>query len=48
MAGANGTKKKGFISRLIERLDKKMEEKANAKPCCGSKDKKGDRPCCSR
>ena len=32
-------KKKSFFGKLIEKLDKKMEEKAKAKPCCDSKDK---------
>ncbi|MFC1576486.1 hypothetical protein ACFL3J_02310 [Candidatus Omnitrophota bacterium] len=40
-------KKKGFLARLIEKLDKKMEEKAKAKPCCESKSKDKDKPCCS-
>lgn len=40
-------KKKGLVERLIEKLDKKMEKKAKERPCCGSKDDSGDRPCCS-
>jgi hypothetical protein len=28
-------KKKGFFSRMIEKLDKKMEEKAKKPSCCG-------------
>ena len=39
--------KKGFWGKLIEKLDQKMEEKAKAKPCCGSKKESKDRPCCS-
>ena len=44
----NKPKKQGFFSRLIEKLDKKMKEKAKAKPCCENKGKSGDSPCCSR
>jgi hypothetical protein len=35
-------KKKGIISKIIEKLDKKLEVKAKDKGCCcqGSKDKK--------
>ena len=38
-------KKKGFLAKLIEKLDKKMEEKAKVKPCCNNKDK--GKSCCS-
>lgn len=41
----NAEKKKKFFARLIEKLDKKMEEKAKEKPCC-SKEK--GKSCCSR
>jgi hypothetical protein len=40
-------KRKGFFGRLIEKLDKKMEEKAKVKPCCHSKDKGSGKSCCS-
>lgn len=40
-------KKKSFLSKLIEKLDRKMEEKAKQRPCCESKDKANDKPCCS-
>jgi len=40
-------KKKGFLARLIEKLDKKMEEKAKTKPCCEDKNKDKEKPCCS-
>ena len=39
-------KKKSFFGKLIEKLDKKMEEKAKAKPCCDNKGKDKDKPCC--
>ena len=32
-------KKKGFLSKLMEKLDKKMEEKSKEKPCCEKEDK---------
>ena len=41
-------KKKGFIARLIEKLDKKMEEKAKSAPCCSPKDKHEGGSCCSK
>ena len=44
----NKTKKgKGFFGKMIERLDKKMKEKANKTSCCGSGTVKGkDSSCC--
>lgn len=40
------TKKKSFLARWFEKLDKKMEEKAKSQSCCcKSKDK--DSSCCS-
>ena len=39
--------KKGFLARLIEKLDKKMEEKAKSQSCCTGKDKSKDETCCS-
>lgn len=39
-------KKKGFFARFIEKLDKKMEEKAKKGSCCCGSGKKDD-PCCS-
>ncbi|MBU1913209.1 MAG: hypothetical protein KKB22_06745 [Candidatus Omnitrophica bacterium] len=38
--------KKGFFSRMFEKLDKKMEEKAKSGPCCKPSDKGGG-SCCS-
>ena len=40
--------KKGFFSRLVERLDKKMEEKAKSGSCCSKKDKDEGKPCCGK
>ena len=40
-------KKKSFFGKLIEKLDKKMEEKTKTKPCCDSKDKDKGKSCCS-
>lgn len=38
--------KKGFFARMIDKLDKKMQEKAKAKSCCCGGDKP-DKSCCS-
>ena len=42
----NEPKKKCFISRLFETLDRKMEEKARAKGCCCRPSDKRNDPCC--
>lgn len=47
MTNSDKIQKKGFIGKLIEKLDKKMEGKAKAKPCCDSKDKSKGKSCCS-
>jgi hypothetical protein len=39
-------KKKGFIARILEKLDKKMEEKAAKSSCCCGPDKKKGQSCC--
>jgi len=39
-------KAKGFFGRLIEKMDRKMQEKAKKSPCGCSGDKKGDNSCC--
>lgn len=39
-------KKKGFWGKLIDKLDKKMEEKAQKTSCCGGSDGKKGSPCC--
>lgn len=40
-------KKKGIFGKMIERLDKKMEEKANKSSCCGDgTDKDKGSTCC--
>jgi hypothetical protein len=40
--------KKGFFSRLIDKLDKKLQEKANSSSCCCNKSNdKGNKSCCS-
>ncbi|MFH1362978.1 MAG: hypothetical protein ABIH45_02045 [Candidatus Omnitrophota bacterium] len=40
-------KKKSFFGRLIEKLDKTIEEKAKTKSCCDSKNKNKGKSCCS-
>jgi len=39
-------RKKGFFAGLIEKLDKKMEEKAKKQGSCCSGNKKGDGSSC--
>jgi len=39
--------KKGFFARLIDKLDKKMQEKAKANSCCGGENKSEKKSCCS-
>lgn len=38
--------RKGFFARMIDKLDKKMQEKARIKSCCGD-DKSDKKSCCS-
>lgn len=40
-------RKKSFFGKLIDKLDKKMEEKARIKPCCASKEKTKGKSCCN-
>ena len=47
MKDANQTKKKGFLARLIEKLDKKMQDSAKSKPCCSRKSDSKGGSCCS-
>ena len=37
MKDTRKTKGKGFLARLVEKLDKKMQERAQSKPCCSVK-----------
>jgi len=43
---AGKTEKKGWFGKLIEKLDKKLEAKANQGCCCGPKDPKKGSSCC--
>ena len=47
MDGMNNLRKKGFFCRLMDKLDKKMEEKAKTKPCCKSTGEDKDKSCCN-
>ncbi len=38
-------KKKGFFGRIMDKLDKKLEEKSKKSSCCGSDKDKGS-SCC--
>jgi len=42
-----GKKKKGFFARMIDKIDKKLQEKAKSGSCCCSKDDAGKKSCCS-
>ncbi len=42
---AERKKKKGFFSGLLEKLDKKMEEKAKERKCCSGSNK--GKSCCN-
>lgn len=42
----NSNKAKGFFGRMIEKLDKKLEEKSKKTSCCSSKDKEKGSSCC--
>lgn len=39
--------KKGFFTRLVEKLDKKIQEKAKSKPGCNGQNSSGKNSCCS-
>jgi len=44
---AKQSKKKGFLGRIIEKLDKKMEQQAQKSSCCGGgTDKNKGSSCC--
>ncbi len=38
---------KGFFVRMIDKLDKKIQEKAKSQSCCCSQDKPDKKSCCS-
>ncbi|MFH1768941.1 MAG: hypothetical protein ABH858_07255 [Candidatus Omnitrophota bacterium] len=42
------SKKKGFFARLLDKLDKKMAEKAKSKPCCRGNDDSKEKRCCGK
>lgn len=39
-------KRKGLLARLLELLDKKLEEQARQQPCCGKPKDKQNSSCC--
>ncbi|MFH1772513.1 MAG: hypothetical protein ABH872_06820 [Candidatus Omnitrophota bacterium] len=40
-------KSKGFLTRLVDKIGKKLKQCAESQPCCGGDTKKnGDKPCC--
>ena len=46
MSEQKDPKKKGFLARLIEKLDKSLEAKAKKAPCCCKGDEKKGSSCC--
>jgi len=42
-----GKIKKGFFARMIDKLDKKMQEKSKSKSCCCNNGKSDKKSCCS-
>ncbi|MBI4845150.1 MAG: hypothetical protein HY810_01530 [Candidatus Omnitrophica bacterium] len=44
--GKKADKKKGFFAKIMDKLDKKLEEKAKGAGCCGNSDKNKGKPCC--
>lgn len=46
MSEESKKEKKGFISSILEKLDKKLSEKAKKNPCCGSNNEKKGPSCC--
>ena len=46
MKGPDQDRKKSFFGKLIERLDRHMEEKARTKPGCNSKGEGKGKSCC--
>lgn len=41
-------KKKGIFARLMEKIDKKLQEGAKSKTCCGSDNNYKGSSCCNR
>lgn len=39
-------KKKGFFAKMVDKLDKKLEEKSKEQSCCNPSDKKNGKSCC--
>ena len=39
--------KRGFFARIIDKLDKKMQEKAKSRSCCSREVKASKKSCCS-
>jgi hypothetical protein len=48
MGSEDKPKKKWFLARLVERLDKKMQECAKSKSCCSANNDSKDKSCCSK
>ena len=44
--GNKTPKRKGIVARFLERLDKKMEEKARQQSCCAKPKDRSKSSCC--
>ena len=44
--GKKAENKKGFITKLLDKLDKKLEKQATVPGCCGDSNKDKGKPCC--
>ena len=38
--------KKGFISKIMDKLDRKLEEQAKGASCCNNSNRDKGKPCC--
>lgn len=44
--GNKAKNKKGFIARIMDKLDKKLEDQAKSAGCCDSSNNGKGKPCC--
>jgi len=44
--GKKAKNKKGFIAKIMDKLDKKLEEQAKGASCCNNSNNDKGKPCC--
>lgn len=44
--GKKARNKKSFIAKIMDKLDKKLEEKSKDTSCCNNSNKGKGKPCC--